>query len=192
MTPGPTEHAVALVDRGAFGTFVLDAIRDIPSLRVAACADADRRQAQTLAARYGAAVHARVRDVTALPDVNVVVPATPPAAHADAAVAALRAGKHVFCEKPMARTVEDAARVEAASRPSQGAFVVDHVLRHNPVLRLLQRLGQEEPPDPLRRFTFENDASDEHPARTTGSGTRHTAAASTSSTACTSSTPPTL
>ncbi|AVH60181.1 Gfo/Idh/MocA family oxidoreductase [Streptomyces dengpaensis] len=161
MTPGPTGHAVALVGCGAFGTFVLDAIRDIPSLRVVACADADRRRAETLAGRYGAAVHASVEDVAALPDVDVVVLATPPAAHADAAVAALRAGKHVFCEKPMALTVEDAARVAEEADRAPGVFVVDHVLRYNPILRLLQRLGQENLLDPLRRFAFENDASDE-------------------------------
>ncbi|MGD1216806.1 Gfo/Idh/MocA family protein [Streptomyces krungchingensis] len=161
MSPGPAGHGVALVGCGAFGSFVLDAIRDIPSLRVIACADADRGRAEELAARHGATAHARVEDVAALPDVDVVVLATPPAAHADGAVAALRAGKHVFCEKPMALTVEDAARVEAVSRRSPGVFVVDHVLRYNPLLRLLQRLGQEQLLDPLRRFAFENDASDE-------------------------------
>ncbi|GAA5024008.1 Gfo/Idh/MocA family protein [Streptomyces siamensis] len=161
MSPSPAGHGVALVGCGAFGSFVLDAIRDIPSLRVIACADADRGRAAELAARHGATAYARVEDVAALPDVDVVVLATPPAAHADGAVAALRAGKHVFCEKPMALTVEDAARVEAVSRTSPGVFVVDHVLRYNPLLRLLQRLGQEQLLDPLRRFAFENDASDE-------------------------------
>ncbi|MDH6612831.1 putative dehydrogenase [Streptomyces sp. SAI-208] len=161
MTTGHTAHRVALVGCGAFGTFVLDAIHDLPDVRVAACADPDRQRARTLAGRYGATVHTSVKDVAALDDVDVVVLATPPAAHADAAVAALRAGKHVFCEKPMALTVEDAARIEAESRRSRGVFVVDHVLRYNPVLRLLRRLGQEQLLDPLRRFAFENDASDE-------------------------------
>ncbi|WP_316744765.1 Gfo/Idh/MocA family oxidoreductase [Streptomyces sp. MK7] len=161
MIPAPIGHAVALVGCGAFGTFVLDAIHDLPGVRVAACADADRRRAQALAGRYGAAVHTSVEDVAALADVDVVVLATPPAAHADAAVTALRAGKHVFCEKPMALTVEDAARVAAESHRSHGVFVVDHVLRYNPVLRLLKRLGQEQLLDGLRRFAFENDASDE-------------------------------
>ncbi|MFE7169463.1 Gfo/Idh/MocA family protein [Streptomyces sp. NPDC057616] len=161
MSPRPSGHGVALVGCGAFGMFVLDAVRDIPGVRVAACADADRRRAQALAGRYGAAVRTSVEEVAALPDVDVVVLATPPAAHADAAVTALRAGKHVLCEKPMALTVEDAARVEAVGRHSDGVFVVDHVLRYNPVLRLLARLGQEQLLDPLRRFAFENDASDE-------------------------------
>jgi predicted dehydrogenase len=161
MTPGGTRYGVALVGCGAFGAFVLDAIRDIPALRIVACADADRQRAQVLADRYGAAVHTSVEDLTAAADVDVIVLATPPAAHADAAVTALRAGKHVFCEKPMALTVEDAARVEAESRTSRGVFLVDHVLRYNPVLRLLQRLVQEQLLDPLRRFAFENDASDE-------------------------------
>ncbi|SED61508.1 Gfo/Idh/MocA family protein [Streptomyces sp. Ag109_O5-10] len=161
MTSGRTGRRVALVGCGAFGTFVLDAIHDIPALRIVACADADRRRAQVLADRYGAAVHTSVADVAAAPDVDVVVLATPPAAHADAAVTALRAGKHVFCEKPMALGVADAARVEAETRGSRGVFVIDHVLRYNPLLRLLKRLGEEQLLDPLRRFAFENDASDE-------------------------------
>ncbi|MFC8246208.1 Gfo/Idh/MocA family protein [Streptomyces chartreusis] len=161
MTPGRTGHGVALVGCGAFGTFVLDAIRDIPALRIVACADADRRRAQVLADRFGAAVHTGVEDLAAAADIDVIVLATPPAAHADAAITALRAGKHVLCEKPMALTVEDAARVEAESRTSRAVFAVDHVLRYNPVLRLLKRLMQEQLLDPLRRFSFENDASDE-------------------------------
>ncbi|KOG60305.1 MULTISPECIES: Gfo/Idh/MocA family protein [Streptomyces] len=161
MRAAPTELGVALVGCGDFGTFVLEAIRDIPGLRIVACADADRPHAQRLAAQHDATVHTGVEEVAALPDVDVVVVATPPAAHADAAVTALQAGKHVFCEKPLALTVEDAARVEAVSRRSPGVLVVDHVLRYNPVLRLLQRLGEEHLLDRLRRFAFENDASDE-------------------------------
>jgi predicted dehydrogenase len=161
VTSGTTQYGLALVGCGAFGTFVLDAVGDIPGLRVTACADADRQRARTLASRFGAAVHADVTEVAARADVDVVILATPPAAHAETAVTALRAGKHVFCEKPMALTAEDAARVEAESRSSRGVFVVDHVLRYNPVLRLLMRLGEEHLLDPLRRFAFENDAADE-------------------------------
>ncbi|HET9381555.1 MAG TPA: Gfo/Idh/MocA family oxidoreductase [Streptomyces sp.] len=161
MTSPATELGLGLVGCGAFGAFVLDAVHDIPGLRVTACADADRQRALALAGRFGAAVHTGVAQVAERADVDVVVLATPPAAHAEAAVTALRAGKHVFCEKPMALTTEDAARVEAESRRSRGVFAVDHVLRYNPVLRLLKELGEVRLLDPLRRFAFENDAADE-------------------------------
>lgn len=70
-------------------------------------------------------------------------------------------GRHVFCEKPLAVTLEDALRVEAEAERSAGVLVVDHVLRYNPVLRMLQRLRDEGLLDPLVRFAFENDAADE-------------------------------
>ncbi|MGW1887866.1 Gfo/Idh/MocA family protein [Streptomyces sp. NPDC001970] len=162
MTAVPgTGFGLALIGCGGFGAYVLDAVRDIPGLRVLACADPDGDRARALAERHGAAVLTTVEEAIAFPGVDVVALATPPGAHADAAVAALRAGKHVFCEKPIAVTLADAARVKEDADRAPGVLVVDHVLRYNPILRLLQRLGAEGLLDPLRRFAFENDASDE-------------------------------
>jgi predicted dehydrogenase len=52
----------------------------------------------------------------------------PPFAHADVANRALRAGKHVFCEKPLALTPRDAARIALAARHAQRLLLVGHVL----------------------------------------------------------------
>ncbi|MET8330156.1 Gfo/Idh/MocA family oxidoreductase [Streptomyces sp. NPDC005181] len=164
MTTAPEagrDFGLALIGCGSFGAYVLDAARDIPGLRIVACADHDGERARALAERHGAAVCATVEEAVALPDVDGVALATPPAAHADAAITALRAGKHVFCEKPMAVTLADAARVKEEADRAPGVLVVDHVLRYNPILRMLQRLGEEGLLDALRRFAFENDASDE-------------------------------
>ncbi|MFF4134203.1 Gfo/Idh/MocA family protein [Streptomyces mirabilis] len=155
------EFGLALIGCGGFGAYVLDSVRDVPGLRVVVCADPARARARALAERHDAAVCTTVEEAVTLPGVDVVVLATPPVAHADAAVTALRAGKHVFCEKPIAVTLEAAARVAEEADRAPGVFVVDHVLRYNPILRLLQRLGGEGLLDPLRRFAFENDASDE-------------------------------
>ncbi len=152
MTVVP-DVGLALVGCGGFGAYVLDAVRDIPGLRVVACADPDGERARVLAERHGAHVAASVEEVVGIPEVDVVVLATPPAAHADGAVTALRAGRHVFCEKPVAVTLEAAARVAEEASRAPGVFAVDHVLRYNPILRLLQRLGEEGLLDPLRRFS---------------------------------------
>jgi predicted dehydrogenase len=54
------------------------------------------------------------------PDVGVVVVATPHDLHASLTVQALKAGKHVFCEKPLALTLEELDEVEAAAESSEG------------------------------------------------------------------------
>ena len=66
------------------------------------------------------------------PDVDVVVITTPDATHADYACAALEAGKHVICEKPIATTVDDCNRIRDIARRSPGGFMTGFVLRYVP------------------------------------------------------------
>ena len=68
------------------------------------------------------------RDMMADPNVDVVDCCLPPSMHAEASIAASQAGKHVFCEKPMALTIPDCHRmVEAASTAGKQLFI-GHVL----------------------------------------------------------------
>ncbi len=63
---------------------------------------------------------------------DLVAIATYSDSHADYAVAALRAGAHVFVEKPLATTAADAERVAAAARETGRKVVVGYILRHHP------------------------------------------------------------
>ena len=62
------------------------------------------------------------------PAVDVVDICLPPSAHADAAVKALEAGKHVFCEKPMSLTVEACERMVRAAEQADRLLLIGHVL----------------------------------------------------------------
>jgi len=73
-----------------------------------------------------------VDQLLADPGVDLIDICTPTAHHADLAVRALQAGKHVLCEKPMARTVADARRIVEAARPAQGFFMPAMCLRFWP------------------------------------------------------------
>ncbi|QPP05804.1 Gfo/Idh/MocA family oxidoreductase [Streptomyces bathyalis] len=152
---------LGLVGCGSFGAYVLDAVAGLPGLRIAAVADPDPSRAKPLGAQHDATVHDGLASLLATDGVDLVALATPPATHAGMAIAALRAGKHVFCEKPLATTTEDAARVRDEVNRSPGTLAVDHVLRYNPLLRAVERLIAEGLLSPPRRFLFENDASDE-------------------------------
>ena len=66
--------------------------------------------------------------------VDWVVIATPPATHADLAIEALRAGKHVLCEKPLAATVAHADAVLEVAAGSTGVLAVNHEMRCLPMV----------------------------------------------------------
>ena len=66
--------------------------------------------------------------LAAMPNLQLVDVTLPPAMHRDATIAALRAGKHVFCEKPMSLQLEDCQQMSAAAREADRRLFVGHVL----------------------------------------------------------------
>ncbi|CAN7254660.1 Gfo/Idh/MocA family protein [Devosia sp. LjRoot3] len=80
------------------------------------------------------------RDLIANPEVQVVSITTPNAFHAEMAVAALEAGKHVWCEKPMAVGFSEAQRMEAAARKSGKVAILGYNYIQNPLVRQIGEL----------------------------------------------------
>ncbi|OLF05061.1 dehydrogenase [Actinophytocola xinjiangensis] len=86
----------------------------VPHLAVLGGRDLGRTKAA--AAKFGwASVQTDWRELVNSPDVQVVDICTPGDSHAEIAIAALAAGKHVLCEKPLANTVEEAERMAEAA-----------------------------------------------------------------------------
>src|SRR5215813_5171178 len=83
---------------------------------LAAVCDIDLQRAETLAAGTGARTYRDWRDLLDREDLGALVVCTPPRSHRDPAVAALNHGLPVYLEKPIARTLEDAAAIVAAAR----------------------------------------------------------------------------
>ena len=156
----PTPLRLGVVGAGRFATFLTAAVADLPDVTVTVVTDTDREAATLLAEAYDARTVATWHDLVVVEEVDVVVIATPPTSHAEVALAALAAGRHVFCEKPLATSSADLDAIEAAVDRSGRVLAVDHVLRHNPLLAAVARL-QTDVLGPPRRFLFENDASDE-------------------------------
>ena len=77
------------------------------------------------------------------PEIDLIDIATPNNSHAEIAIAALRAGKHVICEKPLARTVEEAAAMYEESRKSTAVNMVAFNYRRTPALALAKRYIDE-------------------------------------------------
>ena len=89
-------------------------------------------------------VYATWQELIASPAVDLVSITTPPYLHAEMAIAALQAGKHVLCEKPAALNVGEVEAMLAAAQaaPNQLALV-DHELRFHPQVVHLRRLLKE-------------------------------------------------
>jgi predicted dehydrogenase len=117
---------IGLIGSGFMGQAHADAYRraallyrDLPMAPVLhTLADADQELAQAAASRFGfARATADWRAMVADPEIDVVDITTPNSLHFDMAMAAIRAGKHVYCEKPLTVTLADAqALAETAER----------------------------------------------------------------------------
>jgi predicted dehydrogenase len=91
---------------------VLDSVADA---RLAAVCDLDLDRAGALVAGTGARTYRDWRDLLDREDLGALIVCTPPRSHRDPAVAALSRGLPVYLEKPIARTLEDAAEIVAAA-----------------------------------------------------------------------------
>ncbi len=78
------------------------------------------------------AVYETSEELIADPNVDLVDITLPPAMHVDVAIQALRAGKHVFCEKPMAMSVGDCDQMLAAAKEFDRQLLIGHVLPFYP------------------------------------------------------------
>ncbi|MEP7027317.1 MAG: Gfo/Idh/MocA family oxidoreductase [Candidatus Eisenbacteria bacterium] len=79
----------------------------------------------------------------AVPEIELVAVSTPPHMHLPHTLAALRAGKHVLCEKPTALHAGEAAEMYSAAKASGKIHLIDHELRFNPRRRRLAELVKE-------------------------------------------------
>jgi len=106
---------IAVIGCGNISDQYLTNLVRFPDVTVLACADLDLNRAATQAAKYGVPHSGDLATVLAMPKVELVVNLTVPAVHASVALQAIRAGKHVYGEKPFALSVQEAQAVTAAA-----------------------------------------------------------------------------
>ncbi len=129
---------VALIGCGEQGRILINAVLKIPDVRFRAVCDIwtqNRTRLERLLKSYGHDVtpYEDYREMlAAIPDVDAVIVATPDFVHAEHTNAALRAGKHVYCEKLMAHTIEAARSMVVTSRETGKLLQIGHQRRSNP------------------------------------------------------------
>lgn len=124
--------ATAMIGTGNRGSYVLKGVLEQSKSRVAALCDikpARLDAAATVAARDKPATYTDWRRIINRKDIEAVFIATPPDLHAEMAVAAIQAGKHVYCEKPIGITPEQVRSVVQAARNSKKVFMAGQQMR---------------------------------------------------------------
>jgi predicted dehydrogenase len=105
-----------LIGCGGIGQLRAQALAQTNSFRLVAVSDVDLARANALATKYGAETTQDWRALLGRPDVEAVIVSTPPSLHAEMCIEALKAGKHVLCEKPLARTPAECQNILAAAQ----------------------------------------------------------------------------
>ncbi len=129
---------VAVVGLGFMGKTHAIAYSAIESAELAKVVDVQEEVAREVAQEHGAEP-ATFDDVLADDSISIVDICLPTDMHREYTIRALEAGKHVLCEKPMARTVEDARAMAEAAAASDKFLMIAHVLRFWPEYELFKR-----------------------------------------------------
>jgi len=131
------EVPVAVIGCGYWGKNLVRDFHGLGALK--AVADSDPATAQALADQYGVAV-CEVDQILDDPAIKGIVIAAPAEYHADLAIKGFAAGKHVYVEKPISLSIEDAERMIAASKKADRILMVGHLLQYHPVFLKLKQL----------------------------------------------------
>lgn len=133
------EARIGLIGAGRIARVHAEAYRSVTRGRITVCTDPVESAVRGLASDYGFDIAPDFQAVLDDPDVDAVLIATPNDLHADQTIAALRAGKHVFCQKPIALTLADADRVVAEAANSDRVVQFGFMLRFTPPLPELRK-----------------------------------------------------
>jgi predicted dehydrogenase len=130
---GPSVN-LAIIGVGPWGRELISTLATVPGARVhTVCENYPPFLRRATNAAPEAKAVAEYRQVLDDPEVQAVIVATPSHQHRDIAIAALEAGKHVYCEAPLAASIDDARAIaQAAAAASKQIFQVGQQLRANP------------------------------------------------------------
>ena len=152
---------IGAVGAGGFGLFALQQFLQFPGVELVAMAGTHREAALAMARRFGVPDVVEVDALLANPDVDLVYIATPPFLHHPQARAALQAGKHVICEKPLALTLAQADELLALAHAGDRLCIANLMQRYNPVFDAVRGLIESRALGDCLHGWFENYASDE-------------------------------
>lgn len=130
---------IGIIGVGSISSCHVNAYKNNPNVELYAFCDIDEGRLNEAGKEYGInRLYTDVNEMLALPELDAVSVCTWNSEHAPCTIAALNAGKHVLCEKPMATTVEDAIAMKEAADRNGKLLMIGFVRRFGEDMKLLK------------------------------------------------------
>lgn len=134
---------VGLIGCGVMGSSLAKSCNELEHAGIVAVSDVAEEVGKKLGEELGAPWYADFREMLKCEDVRAIIVATPGFMHAETTVATAEAGRHVFCEKPMAVALEDCDAMIAACETNNVKLMIGQVCRFHAVHSKVKQLVEE-------------------------------------------------
>ena len=124
---------------GWWSDVLADAIKRSGKLTIAACYSRSEEKRQKFAAKYGCRAARTYEEILEDRGIEAIINTTPNPVHLETTVAAAKAGKHVFLDKPIANTIEDARALTAACRRAKVVLALGYQRRRESHFRWVRK-----------------------------------------------------
>jgi predicted dehydrogenase len=132
---------IGVIGAGFGASVHVPSLQRVPGVEVVALCGTRRERVHAAAYALGiSGTFTDYREMLASPEIDAVTIAAPPHLHHAMALAACEAGKHILCEKPMARNVAEARDMLRMAREAGVCHAVAHQMRHDPARAEMKRL----------------------------------------------------
>jgi predicted dehydrogenase len=131
---------IGIIGLGWWGKQIVTCLAESSRFKVVAGCDTDGKTATPFAAAQKFDLTDDYKVLLKRPDIDAIAVVTPHLLHEEMALAGFAAGKHVFCEKPLALTSASAERILAACAKAGGVLGIGHERRYEPAMEEMRRL----------------------------------------------------
>jgi len=128
-----------LIGAGCIGGLRAQALAKVSGTKLIAVTDVDQRRAARIATPTRVRVCKDIAEMLGLDEIEAVIVSTPPQFHEKGVLAALAAGKHVLCEKPLSNSLNACHRILKAAHESGKTLATGFNHRYFPAIRFLKR-----------------------------------------------------
>jgi len=154
-----------LIGCGGIGELRAQALAQLKSGQLVAVSDLDENRCKSFAADHGSMAVNDWKSLLELETIDAVIISTPPSVHAEMCISALIAGKHVLCEKPLARTPDECQEILAAMKTTGKFLATGFNYRFYPSIKKARELldsGIIGELDHIRSYTGYSAADHDH------------------------------